>query len=402
MRRFRRSREVDRDLEGEFYTDVPGFSSGCAQSIDHLRKLHKRRPGLGIKNRFGVAAPLCGSRRIGNTRQGPLSIVRGTDVASSARRGREAAPIPAGWPPALYEPSNIVRRLVIRVGNPLPARENSLTPATDLRSCFLSDFLDLHDSLSPGSPFDVVRPKPCFVLLFSPPIPELLNRPRMPRRRLRQHHYAARGFRRPISDDYPAIRRRARNRDGGNWSSTAPDAQGSDYASRHSGASRSELRCCQEFIDDDDQFRRSGSFARRYSRKLNSGRQLPAVGGRDPESICLLPSRSCMRSTTRSPHYVPRCLAGLPVESPRTPLGSSPPVRAAIRSPNRLTWRDLRFDHRRGRHRTVTNYLDFETACAISSPGENRVPDHSVAHGNRVQLPVHVQALPQSMFLTSF
>ena len=158
-------------------------------------------------------------------------------------------------------------------------------------------------------------------------------------------------------------------------SSTAPDAQGADYAARHPEQIDPKLRSLQEFMDEDDQISPLGMQLREDQRKLNSGETatgllVVAIQQHSAAAIAGLAVAAAL--------FFPPAVLAIPIAE-QVSLGESYDLIIGV-------------DGTR-----VTNYLDFEDRLRDIQPGEI-VYLSIVRNGNRVQVPVHVQALPQSIF----
>jgi hypothetical protein len=172
-------------------------------------------------------------------------------------------------------------------------------------------------------------------------------------------------------------------------SATAPDAQGADYAARHPEQIDPKLRSLQEFMDEDDQISPLGMELREDQRKLNSGEiatGLLVVAIQQHSAAAI----AGLHAINHTPHDV---IAGLAVAAALF----FPPAVLAIPIAEQVSLGES-YDLIIGVDGTrVTNYLDFEDRLRDIQPGEI-VYLSIVRNGNRVQVPVHVQALPQSIF----
>jgi hypothetical protein len=172
-------------------------------------------------------------------------------------------------------------------------------------------------------------------------------------------------------------------------SGTAPDAQGADYAARHPEQIDPKLRSLQEFMDEDDQISPLGMQLREDQRKLNSGETatgLLVVAIQQHSAAAI----AGLHAINHTPHDV---IAGLAVAAALF----FPPAVLAIPIAEQVSLGES-YDLIIGVDGTrVTNYLDFEDRLRDIQPGEI-VYLSIVRNGNRVQVPVHVQALPQSIF----
>jgi S1-C subfamily serine protease len=172
-------------------------------------------------------------------------------------------------------------------------------------------------------------------------------------------------------------------------SGTAPDAQGADYAARHPEQIDPKLRSLQEFMDEDGQISPLGMQLREDQRKLNSGETatgLLVVAIQQHSAAAI----AGLHAINHTPHDV---IAGLAVAAALF----FPPAVLAIPIAEQVSLGES-YDLIIGVDGTrVTNYLDFEDRLRDIQPGEI-VYLSIVRNGNRVQVPVHVQALPQSIF----
>jgi hypothetical protein len=172
-------------------------------------------------------------------------------------------------------------------------------------------------------------------------------------------------------------------------SSTAPDAQGADYAARHPEQIDPKLRSLQEFMNEDDQISPLGMQLREDQRKLNSGEVATGllVVAIQQHSAAAIAGLHAINHTPRD------VIAGLAVAAALF----FPPAVLAIPIAEQVSLGEnydliIGVDGAR-----VTNYLDFEDRLRDIQPGEI-VYLSIVRNGNRVQVPVHVQAAPQSIF----
>jgi PDZ domain len=171
--------------------------------------------------------------------------------------------------------------------------------------------------------------------------------------------------------------------------SSAPDTQRADYAAQHPEQIDPKLRSLQEFMDEDDQISPLGMQLREDQRKLNSGEVatgLLVVAIRQHSAAAI----AGLHAINHTPHDV---VAGLAVAAALF----FPPAVLAIPIMEQVSLGES-YDLIIGVDGTrVTNYLDFEDRMRDIQPGEI-VYLSIVRDGKRVQVPVHVQALPQYAF----
>lgn len=171
--------------------------------------------------------------------------------------------------------------------------------------------------------------------------------------------------------------------------STAPDAQSADYAAQHPEQIDPQLHSLQEFMSEDDQRSPLGMQLREDQRKLNSGEVATGllVVGVEQHSAAAIAG---LHAVNHTPHDVVNGLA----------VAASlffPPAVLVIPIAEQMSLGES-YDLIIGVDGTrVTNYLDFEDRLRDLRPGEI-VYLSVVRDGKRVQLPVHVQALPQYAF----
>jgi hypothetical protein len=171
--------------------------------------------------------------------------------------------------------------------------------------------------------------------------------------------------------------------------SSAPDQQAADYAVQHPEQIDPKLRSLQEFMDEGDQMSPLGMQLREDQRKLNSGEVATGllVVGIEQHSAAAIAG---LHAVNHTPHDV---VAGLAVAAALF----FPPAVLAIPVAEQMSLGES-YDLIIGVDGTrVTNYLDFEDRLRDLQPGEI-VYLSVVRDGKRVQVPVHVQALPQYAF----
>jgi hypothetical protein len=171
--------------------------------------------------------------------------------------------------------------------------------------------------------------------------------------------------------------------------SGAPDQQAADYAAQHPEQIDPQLHSLQEFMSEDDQMSPLGMQLREDQRKLDSGEVatgllVVAIQRHSAAAIAGL------HAINHTPHDVVNGLA----------VAASlffPPAVLVIPITQQMSLGES-YDMIIGVDGTrVTNYLDFEDRLRDIQPGEI-VYLSVVRDGKRVQVPVHVQALPQSVF----
>lgn len=171
--------------------------------------------------------------------------------------------------------------------------------------------------------------------------------------------------------------------------SSAPDTQSADYAAQHPEQIDPQLHSLQEFMDEDDQMSPLGMQLVEDERKLNSGEVatgLLVVGIQQHSAAAL----AGLHAINRTPHDV---VNGLAVAAALF----FPPAVLVIPIAEQVSLGES-YDLIIGVDGTrVTNYLDFEDRLRDLQPGEI-VYLSIVRDGKRVQVPVHVQALPQAVF----
>jgi hypothetical protein len=171
--------------------------------------------------------------------------------------------------------------------------------------------------------------------------------------------------------------------------SSAPDTQSADYAAQHPEQIDPQLHSLQEFMNEDDQMSPLGMQLREDQRKLNSGEVatgLLVVAIQQHSAAAL----AGLHAINRTPHDV---VNGLAVAAALF----FPPAVLVIPIAEQVSLGES-YDLIIGVDGTrVTNYLDFEDRLRDLQPGEI-VYLSIVRDGKRVQVPVHVQALPQAVF----
>lgn len=171
--------------------------------------------------------------------------------------------------------------------------------------------------------------------------------------------------------------------------SGAADAQSADYAAQHPEQIDPKLRSLQEFMDEDDQISPLGMQLREDRRKLNSGEVATGllVVGIEQHSAAAIAGLHALNHTAHdvvnglavaASLFFPPAVLAIPIAE-QVSLGESYDLIIGV-------------DGTR-----VTNYLDFEDRLRDLQPGEI-VYLSIVRDGRRLQLPVHVQALPQYAF----
>jgi hypothetical protein len=171
--------------------------------------------------------------------------------------------------------------------------------------------------------------------------------------------------------------------------SNAPDTQSADYAAQHPEQIDPQLHSLQEFMSEDDQRSPLGMQLREDQRKLNSGEVATGllVVGIEQHSAAAIAG---LHAVNHTPHDVVNGLA----------VAASlffPPAVLVIPIAEQMSLGES-YDMIIGVDGTrVTNYLDFEDRLRDVQPGEI-VYLSVVRDGKRLQVPVHVQALPQYTF----
>jgi hypothetical protein len=171
--------------------------------------------------------------------------------------------------------------------------------------------------------------------------------------------------------------------------SNAPDSRSADYAAQHPEQIDPQLHSLQEFMSEDDQTSPLGMQLREDQRKLSSGEVATGllVVGIERHSAAAIAG---LHAVNHTPHDVVNGLA----------VAASlffPPAVLVIPIAEQMSLGES-YDMIIGVDGVrVTNYLDFEDRLRDVQPGEI-VYLSVVRDGKRLQVPVHVQALPQYTF----